>query len=109
MPNFVLLKTRLNGEVFLVLNTGMPDYALNLDAPDPLAPLADYSEPHERDLALMVGFTHFLFTDATIEELCGTSAPWKSVGESSVRRWVARKPCKCRPKWRHGRKKWRTR
>ena len=33
MPNFVLLKTRLNGEVFLVLNTGIPDYALNLDAP----------------------------------------------------------------------------
>lgn len=50
------------------------EYVLNLDAPDPLAPLADYSEPHARDLALMVAFTHSLFTDATIEELCGTSA-----------------------------------
>lgn len=34
----------------------MTDYALNLDAPvdsdptpDPLSPLADYLEPHERD------------------------------------------------------------
>lgn len=68
------------------------EYALNLDAPDsaptpdPLAPLADYLEPHERDLALMVAFAHVLITDATIEELCGTSDPWKSVGESSVRR-----------------------
>ena len=42
----------------------MTDYALNLDAPedlspDPLAPLADYLVPHERDLVLMVALRVF--------------------------------------------------
>ena len=67
----------------------MPDYALNLDAPDPtpdpLAPLADYLEPHERDLALMVAFARFLLTDGELEAVCGTSDPWRSDVELTVR------------------------
>ena len=67
----------------------MPDYALNLDAPDPtpdpLDPLADYLEPHERDLALMVGFARFLLTDGELEAVCGTSDPWRVGVELTVR------------------------
>lgn len=68
MPNFVPLKTRLNGEVFLVLNTGMPEYILNLDAPedeeladDMLLPapdmvLNDYLPPHAAEIEQLTAF-----------------------------------------------------
>ena len=69
----------------------MTDYALNLDAPDsdlapdPLAPLADYLEPHERDLALMVAFARFLLTEGELGAVCGTSDPLRLEVELTVR------------------------
>lgn len=76
--------TRLNTHV-------MPEYVLNLDAPedtlepDPLSPLADYLEPHERDLALMVGFAHFLLTEGELAAVCGTDDPLRLEVELAVR------------------------
>ena len=77
---------------FAPLNTGMTDYALNLDAPvdsdlapDPLAPLADYLEPHERDLALMVAFARFLLSDGELAAVCGTDDPLRVEVELAVR------------------------
>ena len=69
----------------------MTDYALNLDAPDsdptpdPLAPLADYLEPHERDLALMVAFARFILTEGELAAVCGTSDPFRMEVELTVR------------------------
>lgn len=70
----------------------MTDYALNLDAPvdsdlapDPLAPLADYLEPHERDLALMVAFARFILTEGELAAVCGTSDPLRLEVELTVR------------------------
>ena len=71
------------------LNTGMKDkFVLNLDAPeapDPLDPLVDYLEPHERDLALMVAFAHFILTEGELGAVCGTDDPFRMEVELTVR------------------------
>ena len=61
---------------------------LNLDAPeapDPLDPLVDYLEPHERDLSLMVGFARFLLTEGELAAVCGTDDPLRLEVELAVR------------------------
>ena len=74
------------------LNTcTMPEYALNLDAPEdtpiaaPFTPTTEYLSVHERDIDMMTSFVFSLFSDDDLHAVCGTDDPWRMEVELTVR------------------------